>query len=181
MSSKLKARKKKMQPEGYSVKRLENMRDMAQKVSNTEILIIEAYKNTRLIAYQILHDKFGFGQKRITRVEYTINMYAESAEKGKLSTEDLRFLLLEKYGIDVKAEANKVPFRERFALTTQKINAESKQSGGLYLGWVRYYINTWSRYKQFELKMEDIADTMAEECKYYDDRFMERFKQKGLI
>lgn len=191
-----------MSPEGYSVKNLERLRDAAKRVTNTDNLIREAYQNIRLIACQILHDKFGFGEKRILRVESTINTYMEAAEKQQFTMEELSFFLKDKYGIDAKEEANKVPFRERFALTSQKISAESKQSGGLYLvasiysyftllgvclktkfkfsakqikeayGWIRYYINTLSRPKQFDLRMKDIALCLAEECNYCDERFV---------
>jgi hypothetical protein len=156
----------------------------------------------RLIAYQILHDKFGFGQKRIIRVEHTIDEYMASKAEGGLHTDELMFFLKEKCGIDVKAEVNIVPFRERFALTKYKISAESQQSAGMYLlasicnyfsllgvclrtqfkftprqireayGWMRYYINTLAREKQFDLTMRDIAECLMEEVKYCDARFV---------
>lgn len=198
MSSVLNRKKKK---NAVSQKRMNVINDAAKRVKNTESLIEESYYNLRLIAYQILHDKFGFGQKRIIKVETTIDEYMiQSTNEGV--TEKMFDYLNNKCCIDVKLEANKTPFRERFALTSRKIHADSIQSAGEYLlasicnyfsllgvclkkefkfstrqikevyEWMRYYINTLSRYKQFELSIKDIALCLMEECKYCDARFM---------
>ena len=37
---------------------------------------------------------------------------------------------------------------------------------------IRSYINTLSQYKRYELKIEDIAASVAEECKFFDRRFV---------
>lgn len=193
MSSKLKKKTKKS---------VLGNRDWEKRVNNTDKLIEESYYNLRLIAYQILHDKFGFGQKRIIRLEQTIDGYMASKTDGELKTEELIGIMKAKCDIDVKAEANLVPFRERFALTKYKIHAESQQSAGMYLlasicnyfallgvclrtefkfsanqikkaYWhIRDYINTLSRYKQFELTIDMIAESLMEEVKYCDARFI---------
>ncbi len=197
MSSKLKKKNK-----GKFFNRTEqaNMNDYAKRVSNTDKLIEDSYYNIRLIAYQILHDKFGFGQKRIVRLENTIDKYMEQREDG-LKMDELIFFMQDKCKIDVKAEVNIVPFRERFALTKYKINADSQQSAGMYLlaslcnyfsllgvclktqfkfstrqirevyEWIRYYINTLSRHKQFDLTIKDIAECLIDEVGYCDFRF----------
>lgn len=202
MSSVLNRKKKKMRPLGYSKSELVKIQTYAKRQSNTDLLIEESFKNIRLIAYQILHDKFGFGNKRITRVDNTIEEYLKSASDGGLSTEQLQLYLKEKCGIDVKTEANMVPFRERFALTNYKIHPDSHHSAGMYLlasiynffsllgvclktqfkfsarqireayEHIRSYINTLSQYKRYELKIEDIAVSAWEEFKYRDERFV---------
>lgn len=75
MSNGLKKKAKKMEPAGYSKEELMKMRNNARRTSNKEALIEEAVKNVRLIAYQILHDHYGLGLKRIIRLENTINTY----------------------------------------------------------------------------------------------------------
>ncbi len=175
--------------------------DYAIRERNTDKLIEDSYYNIRLIAYQILHDKFGFGQKRIVRVENTIDKYMESKAEGGLHTDEMLFFMQEKCKIDVKEEVNQVPFRERFAVTKYKIHAESQQSAGMYLlasicnyfcllgvclktqfkfstrqikevyEWIRYYINTLSRQKQFDLTIKDIAECLIEEVGYCDFRY----------
>lgn len=133
MSSVLNRKKKKMQPLGYSKDELVSVQNHARKQSNTESLIYDSYMNIRLIAYQILHDKFGFGQKRIIRVEQTIDEYINTWSDGSLSTAKMQFFMKEKCGIDVKEQANMVPFRESFYLTEKKIAPASMQAAGGYL------------------------------------------------
>ena len=201
MSSVLNRKKKKMHPLGYSKQELVSLQDYSRRKSNTDFLIEESFRNIRLISYQILHDKFGFGQKRIIRVEETVNKYLNTVSDGGISSDQLQYFMKEKCGIDVKDEANKVPFRESFSLIERKVSAQSMQSAGKFLlasicnyfsllgvclktqfkfsakqileayEWIRYYINTLSRVKQFDLTIKDIAETLKEECKYCDSRF----------
>lgn len=63
----------------------------ARRESNTNELIGEAHRNVRLIAYQVLHDKFGFGHKRIVRVEQTIDQYLLTVEDESISIEKLEY------------------------------------------------------------------------------------------
>ena len=202
MSSVLNRKKKKMKPLGYTKQELIGIQNYAIKQSNTNYLIEESYMNIRLISYQILHDKFGFGQKRIVRVEETVDKYLNTVSDGGITSDQLQYFMKEKCGIDVKYEANKVPFRERFALISKKVSAQSMQSAGTYLvasicnyfsllgvclktqfkfsakqiseayEWIRYYINTLSRVSQFDLTIKDIAECLMDECKYCDSRFI---------
>ena len=201
MSNALTRKKKKMKPVGFTKQELISMRDYARRKSNTDILIEESYMNIRLIGYQILHDKFGFGQKRIIRVEQTIDEYLNAVADGGMSTEQLQYFLKEKCKIDVKDEANKVPFRERFALTEHKISAQSMQSAGSYLlasicnyfsllgvclrtqfkfstrqirevyEGIKYYINSLSRGYE---TMTGVASVLFHECDYCDERYAGR-------
>ena len=199
MSNALSRKKKKMQPLGYSKKELISIRDHARKQSNLEYLIEESHMNIRLIAYQMLHDKFGFGQKRIIRVEQTIDNYLDSVSKGELSVGQLQYFLKEKCNINVMEEANKVPFRHRFCLVQRKVAPQSMQSAGSYLlaqicdyfsllgvclktkfkfstrqirevyEWVRYYIGSISMGYE---TMVGVASVLEWECKYIDKRFI---------
>lgn len=207
MSNKLKKKSKKMQPAGYSKTSLLSMKENAKRKSNSEAIITETHCNVRLIAYDILHDKYTFGQKRIIRVEETINAYMNAMAEGEMTTESLEFYLKEKAKINVREEVNKIPFNERFALTTVKVDMAYKPTAGMHIlatiydyfvllgvclksqfgfsknkilgvyEWIRDYINTLSRYEQFDLKIEDIAEYLVEEIKYCDERFV---KNKDL-
>ena len=75
MSNALSRKKKKMQPLGYSMNEILGIQQYAKVQNNTNYLIEQSFENIKIIAYQILHDKFGFGNKRIVRVENTINAY----------------------------------------------------------------------------------------------------------
>lgn len=133
MSNALKRKRKPMEPVGFTKKEIAETKDAMARLNNTAELMGEAFLNVRLIAYQILHDKFGFGKKRITKVDETIDKYIQKAAAGRVTETELMFLLKEKYNIDVKAEANKVPFRERFAITKRKFEFRSQQSAGMYI------------------------------------------------
>lgn len=202
MSNALKRKRKRMEPVGFERKTIVRIADAMTRQRNTENLIEESYLNIKLIAYQVLHDYFGFGKKRIDRVENTIDQYLQKAANGLMTETQMMHLLKEKYDIDVKAEANKVPFKERFYLTKAYILPESKQSAGMYLlesicnyfallgtclktqfkfsknriekafYHIRDYINTLSRPKQFELTMPMIAESVKIECGFIDKRFI---------
>ena len=196
MSSKL---KKKSKNKYLDKKDMANIRAYTNNKRKTYALIEESYYNIRLIAYQVLHDKFGFGKKRIVRVENTVDAYMES-EDG-LSTLELLLFMKEKYKIDIREEVNKVPFSERFALIRSKVAISERQyaescisaSARNYFAtlgvclktqfkfstrqikevyeWIRYYINTLSRQKQFDLTLIDIAECLIDEVGYCDFRY----------
>ena len=202
MSSVLKRKKKPMEPLGYTKKEMILISSLSKEKRDREDIICESYLNLKLIAYQILHDKFGFGQKRITRVDNTIDAYLKSKAEGKVSADGMERFLKEKCDIDVSKEANMVPFREQFYLLCEKVEPASMRSAGIWLNasiiniftllgvclktqfkfsarqirevyeHIRSYINTLSNYKRYELKIEDIAESVAEECKYFDRRFV---------
>jgi len=201
MSNALRKKSKKMQPKGFSKNTLTAMRDNARKVSNIEAIIEDSFQNTKLISYMILHDKYGFGHTRLLRVENIINNYLNTIADQKLTINHLDYYIYEKCRIEVKKEVNKIPFNESFSLTAKNIEASAKKLANMYImaatydffvligtclksqfkfstkqilevyEWIRYYINTLSRFKQLDLKIEDIALCLAEECKYLDERF----------
>lgn len=204
MSNALSRKKKKNDALGYSMNEIFGIQQYARAQSNTNYLIEESFCNIRLIAYQILHDKFGFGNKRINRVEMTIDTYLKSAANGELSTAKLEYFMKTKCNISVKEEANKVPFRERFSLIDRKVAPNSMQKAGQYLAasicnyfsllgnclktqfkfstrqirevfeWILYYINSLS---QKYLDMTDVASVLYHECNYCDDRFVGKFRE----
>ena len=206
MSNALSRKKKKMQPLGYSMNEILGIQQYARVQSNAEYLIEQSFENIKIIAYQILHDKFGFGNKRIIRVENTINAYlnAKADEDAHLTTAELEYYMKTKCSISVTEEANKVPFRERFALVDRKVAPNSMQKAGQYLlasicnyfsllgnclktqfrfsakqirevlDWIRYYINSLS---QKYLDMTDVASMLYHECDYCDKRFVGKFRE----
>ena len=195
-----------MQPLGYSMNELLGIQNYARVQNNAAYLIEQSFENVKIIAYQILHDKFGFGNKRIIRVENTINAYlnAKADEDAHLTTAELEYYMKTKCSISVTEEANKVPFRERFALVDRKVAPNSMQKAGQYLlasicnyfsllgnclktqfrfsakqirevlDWIRYYINSLS---QKYLDMTDVASMLYHECDYCDKRFVGKFRE----
>ena len=204
MSSKLRRKSKPLEPYGYSKKELAYIENLSKQNRKSDNLIEESYLNIKLIAYQILHDKFGFGRKRIMRVEMEIDTYLKQSERKEMSAKALMHLLSEKYGIDVLEEAGKVPFREQFYLLTWKVKPVDMQKQGKLLNasiinffallgvclktqfkfsknqiekvyfHIRDYINTLSRFKEFGLKIEHIAESVALEIGFVDERFVKK-------
>lgn len=196
MSSVLKKKSKAKQPAGYSKTSKLNKKNISAAITE------ETFYNVRLISYQILHDKYDLDQKDIIRTENTTNAYRNSIAEGEMSIDSLHFYMKETAGIDVKTETNKIPFNERFFLISIKVDASYKPTAGMdilsstykyfvLLGvclktqfdfspekilevyeWIRYYINSLSRYKQLDLKMEDIATYLAEKINYCDTRHL---------
>lgn len=199
MSNTLKRKVKKMQPVGYSKREISSINKYSKERSKMNNTTYNAYLDVRLIAYQILHDKFGFGQKRIIQLENTVNVYLEkNRTDAKMSTSALAYFLKEKAGIDIAKEVNRIPYREcvllsgeqkplpntgklvaaaiynYFALSCVALKTVFKFSSKKmceYMNWIRYYINTLSREKQFGLTMKGIAECLIDECKYCDVRF----------
>lgn len=198
MSNILSRGKKKAKVIGLSKKEMDRLTDRMGK-SSTDILIEDAFQNLRLISYQVLHDKCGFGNKRIKRVEQIIHGYLDMAADGNLSAKELEYYLEKTCGIDAKAEANKVPFRERFSLTEKKVAPAAMQSAGRALlasicnyfvlfgiclktqfkfsarriketfAWMRYYINSLATGYE---TMTGVASVLECECGYCDIRFL---------
>lgn len=199
MSNALKRKSKKMQPVGYSKKEIISINKYSKERSKMNGITYNAYLDVRLIAYQTLHDKFGFGQKRIVQLENTVNTYLEKNRTDKnMSTGALVCFLKEKAGIDIGKEVNRIPYRECVLLSgenkplpnTGKLVAAaiynylalscvalktvfkfSTKKLSEYVEWIRYYINSLARRKQFDLTIKDIAIVLVDECKYCDERF----------
>lgn len=199
MSNALKRKKKKMEPLGYSKSELLNMQKYAREKENTDRLIREAYWNVRLIAYQLLHDDFGYGHKRIIRVEQTIDQYFASAANGELTQRELQYILKSKWGIDSGEEADKIPFRHLFALIDEEklsqstgmcilasvlnyfsllgvcLKTKMKMSANSILRLydrIRYYIDSIATGYE---TMVGVASVLYRECKYCDPRFIGQF------
>lgn len=201
MSNALARKKKRMLPLGYSKSELIGIQKYAKAQSNADYLITESYYNVRMMAYQALHDKFGFGQKRIIRVEQTIETYLGDAEKDGMSAEELGYFMKTKCGIDVREETNKIPYRESFYLVERKIAPNCMvQANKFLLAQVFNYfamlgvcLKTKFKFSSNQIRqvyerirylinciatgyetMTGVASVLEHECKYIDKRFIGR-------
>lgn len=65
------------------------------------------------LGYYVLYLHHGFGNKRIVRLERTINEYLDRAQsENEMKTETLAELLKVRYGIDVQKEINLIPMQQ---------------------------------------------------------------------
>ena len=165
---------------------------------NADRVVTKSYKEFVVIGYIILHDKFGFGQKRIIRLQDFLKSYLDEASSGGNTGKDLSVYLQSKYGIDTKAEVEQIPQRQLmvmyakkgfciereayrlssaslfnyFALTLTILKKEFKLSVKQLQQFTDKfidYIDTLSNYKQFELTVPMIAEALADEIKFVCD------------
>lgn len=166
---------------------------------NTERVVIKSYKDYQAIGYIILHDKFGFGQKRMARLERTVNTYSEAAADDKnMNGVALAYVLKEKYEVNVKEIVNSVPRSQLmklyawkghcvereayrlssaslfnyFALTLTILKKEFKITAKqlqYFTDKFIDYIDTLANYKQFQLTVPMIAQSLADEIKFVCD------------
>ena len=190
MSNAFRRRKK---PQFYTAKETRQINQNEFERHNAAILVTKAYKDFVVVGYIILHDKFGFGQKRLARLECTVNKWLESALDDKeMSGRSLAGKLNQKYQIDVNAEVNRVPQRQLMVLYAQKgrvIEREAyRLSGSAMYNYFALtltalkkqfkltvkqlhefvdkfidYIDTLSNFSQYALTVPMIADSLAEE------------------
>ncbi|WP_304322967.1 hypothetical protein [Phocaeicola plebeius] len=151
-----------------------------------------------MIGYIILHDKFGFGQKRIVRLQKLLKQYLDVASAGGENGRDLSAMMKQKYEIDVQEKVRSVPQRQLmilyakkgfciereayrlssaslfnyFALTLTILKKEFKLSVKQLQQFTDKsidYIDTLANYKQFQLTVPMIAETLADEIKFVCD------------
>ena len=190
MSNALRRKKK---PQFYTAKETRQINQNEFERHNSACLVTKAYKDFVVVGYIILHDKFGFGQKRLARLECTVNKWLESALDDKeMSGRSLAGKLNQKYQIDVNAEVNRVPQRQLMVLYAQKgrvIEREAyRLSGSAMYNYFALtltalktqfkltvkqlhefvdkfidYIDTLANFSQYALTVPMIADSLAEE------------------
>lgn len=165
---------------------------------NADKVISKSYKDFVVIGYIILHDKFGFGQARIIRLQDFLKSYLDKAASGGNTGKDLSVYLKSKYGIDIKEEVGKIPQRQLMNLYAKKgfcIEREAyritcasmfnylaftlitlKQCFKLSVNQLQQftdkfidYIDTLANYKQFQLTVPMIAQSLANEIKFICD------------
>lgn len=166
---------------------------------STQKVVFKSYKDYLVIGYIILHDKFGFGQKRMIRLEQTVNAYSEaSVDDPNMKGTSLAFMLKDKYGVDVTSIVNSVPQSQLMKLYAWKGHCIEREAYKLssasmfnYLALTMTalkkmfnftrgqlqafadkfvdYIDTLANHKQFQLTVPMIAESLADEIKFVCD------------
>lgn len=193
------ALRKKKKPAFFTKKDTKTIGQNGFESRNTERVVIKSYKDYLAIGYMVLHDEFEFGQKRMVRLEQTVNAYSEVAASDKsMGGKALAFALKEKYDLDVAEIVNRVPQsqlmklyawkghcveREAYrlasasmfnymALTLTALKTNLKLTRNQLQEFVDKfidYIDTLANYKQFQLTVPMIAETLADEIKFVCD------------
>lgn len=193
------ALRKKKKPTFFTKKDTKTIGQNGFESRNTERVVIKSYKDYLAIGYMVLHDEFGFGQKRMARLEQTVNAYSEAAATDKnMGGKALAFALKEKYGVDVAEIVNRVPQSQLMKLYAWKGHCVEREAYRLasssmfnYMSLtmtalktvfkftkkqlVQFsekfidYIDTLANYKQFQLTVPMIAQSLADEIKFVCD------------
>lgn len=90
-------------------------------------MTMKTYHKMKLISLYLLHWKFGYGLKRLQRVEQTVDAYLGAYEKGDLDAHELIFLVKEKMGIDLWEYVRTIPQQERLFISGEKPPKDIKQ------------------------------------------------------
>ena len=170
------------------------------KLRSDNITMLESYYNSRMVSYLVLHDKFGFGQKRIVKLEKAVNKYLDDYaddvyEKGFFENELVR------RGIDLRGFVNKIPSRVKmmltygkkipkkltphdvniirsslytfFAITMYALNKDMKVSAKKLNEIYSYWMifNFECLAEKNRMQIEDIVFVIADECSYLDPRY----------
>ena len=119
MSNALRRKKK---PDFYTKVESKEIHEKALRDIAVDNTVSRSYKEFMVIGYIILHDKFGFGQKRIIRLQDTVNKYLDEVANGNqnMSGNSLAYFLDAKYKVNVTEKVNSVPQRQLMKLYTQK-------------------------------------------------------------
>lgn len=170
------------------------------KLRNDSNTMLECYYNSRMVSYLVLHDKFGFGQRRIVNLEKAVNKYLDDYadnvyEKGFFENELVR------RGVDLRGFVNRIPSRVKmmltygkkipkkltphdvniirsslytfFAITLYALNKDMKVSAKKLNEIYAYWMlfNFECLAEKNRLSMYDIVLVIADECGYLDPRY----------
>lgn len=195
MSNALRRKKK---PEFYTKQDTKIIGKNDFEKRNADRVITKSYKDFVVIGYIILHDKFGFGQTRIIRLQDEMKARLETATDGGVNGAHVGVVLKDKYGIDVDECVKRVPQRQLMILYAQKGRCIEREAYRItcasmfnYLAFTLIvlkkefklsvkqlqqftdkfidYIDTLANFKQYQLTIPMIAETLAYEIKFVCD------------
>lgn len=154
------------------------------------------------LGYYVLYLHHEFGNKRIVRLERTINEYLDRAQSEKeMKTETLAELLKVRYGIDVQKEINLIPMQQLIRIyqrnnpltindTRQLLSDTAYSYMALactalklmfklsvreikeFIAEFRDLIDTLYKFNQFGLTLPKVAQCLADEVNYVDERYI---------
>ncbi len=199
MSNKLKPKKKHKEPDFTWTK---SERVTLKSSNNRRKLVRRSFTDFMDLGYYVLYLHHGFGNKRIVRLERTINEYLERAQTEKeMKTETLAELLKVRYGVDVQKEINLIPMQQLIRIyqrnnpltindTRQLLNDTAYSYMVLactalklmfklsvreieeFIAEFRGLIDTLYKFNQFGLTLPKVAQCLADEVNYVDERYI---------
>lgn len=131
MSSKLSDRKRNKKPNyGWMQSEIDNLQRYQDSKNKLADMTLRTYENLKEISMWVLHDKFGYGKKRLERVEVTISKYLERYEQGELGADEVIYFANQKIGKNLNDIVKSIPQSERMSIARVNI---PKKSGDMIL------------------------------------------------
>ena len=143
MSSILAKKKNKNKPVyGWTQTEKKALKEHQRKTDALADMTLYTYYRIKEISMWILHDKFGYGKKRLERVHETTEAHLISYSDGELDIHGLVEFVKQKIGIDLSTEVRKIPQSERMFLAGAKIPksrdlmiSQMKSINGIIVAW----------------------------------------------
>lgn len=172
-------------------------------------VILECYYNARIISYMVLRSNFGYGIKRIKKLEDIIDGYFDDYSSGKYESGFFINQMLSR-GVDVRKFANEIPSRVKlkivyggkiprdarrndienaslllctfFGITTYALNHDMKISANKIRDAYlpAMKFNFECLSEKNRMSIEDVVRVMIDECGYVDPRYIIE-KETGQI
>ena len=109
MSSKLSKKKKKKPEYGWMQAEIDAMQKKQNERNKLTEMVSLTYHNLKEVSMWVIHDKFGYGKKRLQRVDNTTEQYIIEYADGRLEVDQLLFFVKEKIGIDLSERVKEIP------------------------------------------------------------------------
>lgn len=117
LSRKLSNRKRNKKPDyGWMQSEIDALQKYQNKRNERAEMTLQTYEHLREISMWVLHDKFGYGKKRLERVDVTIGKYLEQYEQGDLEANEIIYFASQKIGKDLDELVRSIPQNERMNL-----------------------------------------------------------------
>lgn len=114
MGSKLKKKKKKMQPLGYERQNLLSHAEITRRTGIAKKSFSETFKSAQLINFCVMYDNFDFEKRKMTNFQKRFLAHNDLLDGPKLIQEEI--LIKKAIGFDCEKEAREFPLRPKMKI-----------------------------------------------------------------
>lgn len=117
MSSKLNRAKRKKKPNyGWMQSEIDAIGEYQNRINRMSKMSSRAYTNIKEISLWVLHDKFGFGIKRLNRVNEQVRSCVLKNDQAGIKVDHMILYCKKKMDIDIYAECKRIPRNTRYQI-----------------------------------------------------------------
>lgn len=117
MSSKLSRAKRKKKPNyGWMQSEIDAIGEYQSRIKWMSKMSSRAYTNIKEISLWVLHDKFGFGIKRLNRVNEQVRSCVLKNDQSGIKVDHMILYCKKKMDIDIYAECKRIPRNIRYQI-----------------------------------------------------------------